>query len=78
MKAITQAVLDNKVDLGIIFDTDVDRSAIVDSTGREFNQTRLIALMSTIVLEKHLTTTIVTNSVISDGLTTFIKEKFDE
>lgn len=25
MKAITQAVLDNKADLGIIFDTDVDR-----------------------------------------------------
>ncbi|KAI7735979.1 hypothetical protein M8C21_022391 [Ambrosia artemisiifolia] len=34
MKAITQAVLDNKADLGIIFDTDVDRSAAVDSTGR--------------------------------------------
>lgn len=25
MQAITQAVLDNKADLGIIFDTDVDR-----------------------------------------------------
>jgi phosphomannomutase len=25
MKAITQAVLENKADLGIIFDTDVDR-----------------------------------------------------
>jgi phosphomannomutase len=25
MKAITKAVLDNKADLGIIFDTDVDR-----------------------------------------------------
>ncbi|KAJ0643647.1 putative phosphomannomutase [Helianthus annuus] len=34
MKAIRQAVLDNKADLGIIFDTDVDRSAVVDSTGR--------------------------------------------
>ncbi|KAC9631536.1 hypothetical protein E3N88_45504 [Mikania micrantha] len=52
MKAITQAVLDNKADLGIIFDTDVDRSAAVDSTGREFNRNRLIALMSAIVLEE--------------------------
>ncbi|GFP95976.1 phosphoglucosamine mutase [Phtheirospermum japonicum] len=34
MKAITRAVLDNKADLGIIFDTDVDRSAAVDSSGR--------------------------------------------
>ncbi|XP_030928479.1 uncharacterized protein LOC115954694 isoform X1 [Quercus lobata] len=75
MKAITQAVLDNKADLGIIFDTDVDRSAAVDSTGREFNRNRLIALMSAIVLEEHPGTTIVTDSVTSDGLTTFIEKK---
>ncbi|GMY08766.1 phosphomannomutase/phosphoglucomutase [Fagus crenata] len=75
MKAITQAVLDNKADLGIIFDTDVDRSAAVDSTGREFNRNRLIALMSAIVLEEHPRTTIVTDSVTSDGLTTFIEKK---
>ncbi|KAK2634002.1 hypothetical protein Ddye_028794 [Dipteronia dyeriana] len=75
MKAITQAVLSNKTDLGIIFDTDVDRSAAVDSTGREFNRNRLIALMSAIVLEEHPGTTIVTDSVTSDGLTTFIEKK---
>ncbi|XP_061347015.1 uncharacterized protein LOC133292608 isoform X1 [Gastrolobium bilobum] len=75
MKAITQAVLDNKADLGIIFDTDVDRSAAVDSTGREFNRNRLIALMAAIVLEEHPGTTIVTDSVTSDGLTTFIEKK---
>ncbi|KAI9387786.1 hypothetical protein POPTR_010G223000v4 [Populus trichocarpa] len=75
MKAITQAVLENKADLGIIFDTDVDRSAVVDSTAREFNRNRLIALMSAIVLEEHPGTTIVTDSVTSDGLTTFIENK---
>ncbi|MQL82329.1 hypothetical protein Taro_014809 [Colocasia esculenta] len=75
MKAITQAVLDNKADLGIIFDTDVDRSAAVDSSGREFNRNRLIALMSAIVLEEHPGTTIVTDSVTSDGLTSFIEKK---
>lgn len=75
MKAITQAVLNNKADLGIIFDTDVDRSAAVDSTGREFNRNRLIALMSAIVLEEHPGTTIVTDSVTSDGLTEFIEKK---
>ncbi|XP_047321362.1 phosphomannomutase/phosphoglucomutase isoform X2 [Impatiens glandulifera] len=75
MKAITQAVLTNKADLGIIFDTDVDRSAAVDSSGREFNRNRLIALMSAIVLEEHPGTTIVTDSVTSDGLTTFIETK---
>ncbi|XP_052184944.1 uncharacterized protein LOC127796694 isoform X1 [Diospyros lotus] len=75
MKAITQAVLENKSDLGIIFDTDVDRSAAVDTIGHEFNRNRLIALMSAIVLEEHPGTTIVTDSVTSDGLTTFIEKK---
>ncbi|XP_023540689.1 uncharacterized protein LOC111800976 isoform X1 [Cucurbita pepo subsp. pepo] len=75
MKAITEAVLQNKADLGIIFDTDVDRSAAVDSNGREFNRNRLIALMSAIVLEEHPGTTIVTDSVTSDGLTLFIEKK---
>ncbi|XP_039067331.1 phosphoglucomutase-like isoform X2 [Hibiscus syriacus] len=75
MKAITEAVLSNKADLGIIFDTDVDRSAAVDSTGHELNRNRLIALMSAIVLEEHPGTTIVTDSVTSDGLTSFIEKK---
>ncbi|KAF3319872.1 Phosphomannomutase/phosphoglucomutase [Carex littledalei] len=75
MQAITKAVLDSKADLGIIFDTDVDRSAAVDSTGRELNRNRLIALMAAIVLEEHPGTTIVTDSVTSDGLTTFIENK---
>ncbi|XP_020878407.1 uncharacterized protein LOC9309902 isoform X3 [Arabidopsis lyrata subsp. lyrata] len=75
MEAITKAVLNNKADLGIIFDTDVDRSAAVDSTGREFNRNRLIALLSAIVLEEHPGTTIVTDSVTSDGLTSFIEKK---
>jgi phosphomannomutase len=75
MEAITKAVLDNKADLGIIFDTDVDRSAAVDSSGREFNRNRLIALLSAIVLEEHPGTTIVTDSVTSDGLTSFIEKK---
>ncbi|VAI28748.1 unnamed protein product [Triticum turgidum subsp. durum] len=68
MEAITQAVLNNKADLGIIFDTDVD-------SGRELNRNRLIALMSAIVLEEHPGTTVVTDSVTSDGLTAFIEKK---
>ncbi|KAL8090428.1 uncharacterized protein LOC141697511 isoform X1 [Apium graveolens] len=75
MKSITEAVLTNKADLGIIFDTDVDRSAAVDFAGCELNRNRLIALMSAIVLEEHPGTTIVTDSVTSDGLTTFIEKK---
>ncbi|KAJ7544777.1 hypothetical protein O6H91_09G092700 [Diphasiastrum complanatum] len=50
MDAITKAVINQKADLGIIFDTDVDRAAAVDSNGQELNRNRLIALLSAIVL----------------------------
>ena len=72
MAAICQAVLDNQADFGIIFDTDVDRSAAVDSQGNELNRNRLIALISAVVLREHPGSTIVTDSITSDGLATFI------
>ncbi|GJY28951.1 phosphoglucomutase isoform X2 [Tanacetum coccineum] len=50
-------------------------STAVDSTGCEFNRNRLIALMSAIILEEHPGTTLVTESVTSDELTTFIEKK---
>ncbi|KAJ7544774.1 hypothetical protein O6H91_09G092700 [Diphasiastrum complanatum] len=75
MDAITKAVINQKADLGIIFDTDVDRAAAVDSNGQELNRNRLIALLSAIVLAEHPRTTIVTDSVTSDGLTHFIENK---
>jgi phosphomannomutase len=49
MAAICQAVIQHQADFGIIFDTDVDRSAAVDSTGKELNRNRLIGLISAIV-----------------------------
>ena len=72
MAAICQAVLDNQADFGIIFDTDVDRSAAVDSQGNELNRNRLIALISAVVLREHPGSTVVTDSITSDGLATFI------
>ncbi|MHC1684274.1 MAG: phosphomannomutase/phosphoglucomutase [Clostridiaceae bacterium] len=72
MKSIRNAVLVHKADLGIIFDTDVDRAAIVDSTGREINKNALIALISSIILEEHPKSAVVTDSVTSTGLQEFI------
>jgi phosphomannomutase len=72
MAAICQAVIAHQADFGIIFDTDVDRSAAVDSTGKELNRNRLIGLISAIVLQEHPNSTIVTDSITSDGLTQFI------
>lgn len=75
MESIRKAVLDNKADLGIIFDTDVDRAAIVGSNGIEINRNALIALISSIVLEEHPDTIVVTDSVTSTGLKEFIETK---
>lgn len=75
MHSIQKAVLDNKADLGIIFDTDVDRAAVVDSHGNEINRNKLIALISAIILEENPKTTIVTDSVTSEGLKEFIENK---
>ena len=73
MKSIQQSVLTTKADLGIIFDTDVDRAAIVSKNGNGINRNRLIALLSAIILEEHPRSTIVTDSVTSEGLTRFIE-----
>ncbi|MBT9316093.1 phosphomannomutase/phosphoglucomutase [Leptothoe spongobia] len=74
MASICEAVLANKADFGIIFDTDVDRSAAVDHQGLELNRNRLIALISAIVLKEHPGSTIVTDSITSDGLAQFIEQ----
>ena len=73
MKSIQEAVLRSGADLGIIFDTDVDRAAVVDGSGEIINRNTLIALIASIVLGEHPGTTIVTDSVTSDGLTEFIE-----
>jgi len=72
MTSIQNATIAQNADLGIIFDTDVDRAAIVDKGGIIINRNRLIALMSAIVLNDSPGTTIVTDSVTSDGLAEFI------
>ena len=73
MASICQAVVTHKADFGIIFDTDVDRSAAVDHQGQELNRNRLIALIAAIVLREHPESTIVTDSITADGLTQFIE-----
>ncbi|GLT99804.1 hypothetical protein SLE2022_172190 [Rubroshorea leprosula] len=74
--ALTRAaVLENSADLGIVFDTDVDRSGVVDDKGNPINGDRLIALMSAVVLREHPGTTIVTDARTSMALTRFITDR---
>lgn len=74
MESIQKAVLENEADLGIIFDTDVDRAAVVDNTGQSINRNNLIAVLAHIVLEDEPGATIVTNSPTTSHLKTFINQ----
>ena len=75
MEAITAAVKANKADLGIIFDTDVDRAGAVLADGSELNRNRIIAMLAVILLREHPGTTIVTDSITSTGLAEFIAKR---
>jgi len=75
MASICQATLESHADLGIIFDTDVDRAGAVLPSGEELNRNRLIALISAILLREHPGTTIVTDSITSTGLAAFIRQR---
>jgi phosphomannomutase len=74
VKATTEAVLSSGADFGIMLDTDVDRSGVVDSHGIAINRNRYIALMASIALRENPNETIVTDSCTSNGLATFITQ----
>ena len=73
MASIQAAVLNVGADLGVIFDTDVDRSAVVTKSGNVLNRNNLIAVLSRIVLSEYPGTSIVTNSPTTDHLKAFIE-----
>lgn len=75
MECIKQATLENKADLGIIFDTDVDRAATVFPSGKEINKNAIIALMGAIVAQTNPGSTVVTDSVTSDQLADFLENR---
>lgn len=75
MEYVKEITINNNADLGIIFDTDVDRMGAVFSNGKEINKNAIVALMSAIVASRHPNTTIVTDSVTSEQLTDFLENK---
>ena len=75
MAAIKKAVLDAHADLGLIFDTDVDRMSAVLKNGKEISRNALIAMMAAILAPDYPGSTIVTDSVTSDELSTFLEKE---
>ncbi len=72
MEAVRAATLDAGADLGVIFDCDGDRGAVVFSDGTEVNRNTLIALLSAIISRQYPGSTVVTDSVTSDELAEFL------
>ena len=75
MESLRRAVLAGGCDLGLIFDTDVDRAGAMEADGTPLDRNRLIALAAAIAAEQAPGSTIVTDSVTSDQLTEFIEKK---
>ena len=75
MNAISMQTVISGSDLGLIFDTDVDRSAAVDSRGREIARNGIVAMAAALVAEEHPGTTVVTDSITSRQLTEFLEKE---
>ncbi|MDE6200699.1 MAG: phosphomannomutase/phosphoglucomutase [Clostridiales bacterium] len=75
MQSLKNRVIATGADLGIIFDADADRCAVVTADGTEINRSRLIALAAAMILPDHQGATIVTDSVTNEGLRMFIESR---
>lgn len=73
MDSICKSVKEHNADLGIIFDTDVDRSSAVDRFGNPISRNAIVALASILAKKTSEHTTIVTDSVTSDELHDFLE-----
>lgn len=74
MKSICDATVAAKADLGLIFDTDVDRMSAVLADGTPINRDSIIAMIAAILAPDYPGSTIITDSVTSDRLTDFLEK----
>lgn len=75
MASICTRVKEVGADLGLIFDTDVDRSSAVDEMGNEINRNGIVALAAALIADEHPGSTVVTDSITSTQLTAFLEEE---
>ncbi|HIU26121.1 MAG TPA: phosphomannomutase/phosphoglucomutase [Candidatus Copromorpha excrementigallinarum] len=75
MEALAMRVLSTGSDLGLMFDTDVDRSAAVDGRGRQIARNGIVAMAAAIVSEDYPGSVVVTDSITSRQLTGFLQDR---
>ena len=74
MASICRRVVESGADLGLIFDTDVDRSSAVDKNGKEISRNGIVAMAAALIAREHPGTTVVTDSITSDELTEYLEQ----
>lgn len=74
MNSLRAAVLLHKPDLGLIFDTDVDRSSAVDEKGRAISRNGIVAMAAALIAKEYPGTTVVTDSITGPQLTDFLEK----
>lgn len=72
LAALSRAVCEQNAQLGIAFDPDADRAALIDAQGRCLSRNRLIALAAAVLAPQYPGGIVVTDSVTSSGLTQFL------
>lgn len=73
MASVCEAVKKSSADLGLIFDTDVDRSAAVDGSGKPIARNEIVALAAALRADKYPGGTVVTDSITSEELHEFLE-----
>ena len=74
MESISRRVVAAGADLGLIFDTDVDRVSAVDKNGKEIARNAIVAMAASLIAKDYPGTTVVTDSITSDELTVYLTE----
>lgn len=77
MASICSQVKKAKAHLGLIFDTDVDRSSAVDEKGNEISRNGIVAMAAALIADQYPKTTIVTDSITSTHLTDFLEKSLN-
>ena len=75
MASICNKVKEAGSDLGIIFDTDVDRASAVDENGKEINRNGIVALAAALIADHNPQGIVVTDSITSTQLNHFITDE---
>lgn len=73
MASICARVVESGADLGLIFDTDVDRSAAVSPSGKPLARNEIVAIAAALKAAEHPCGTVVTDSITSNELHDFLE-----